>query len=259
MRLRVLDLARRRPLTVAAALTLLWHVALFAVEDLLPPLSPAWSPSLGAIVVNVVLAAATAAVIGWLGWWRETGLRWRRPDRRWWLAAPLAAEGALYAVPGLAGSPVALTSLAVMTLSIGLSEEVLSRGLVQRVLAGLGPAAAAVWVGVLFGVGHALSGFWFGRPWGDVLYVVVAAGCYGFCLAALRWHLGTIWPLVLLHALTDFTQLASPGNLPFGVRVVLVLGLVAYGWWLLRLLDRPGPDVDLTPDPPDRRRSPRRA
>ncbi|OMQ09278.1 hypothetical protein A7K94_0222065, partial [Modestobacter sp. VKM Ac-2676] len=174
------------------------------------------------------------------------------------LAAPLVAEGAVFAVSGLAGSAAALTSLAVMTLSIGLSEEVLSRGLVQRVLAGLGPAAAAVWVGVFFGLGHAMSGFWFGRPWGDVLYVVVAAGCYGFCLAALRWHLGTVWPLVLLHALTDFTQLASPGNLPFGVRLALVAGLVAYGWWLLRVLDRPRPEVELTAGPPARRRSPRR-
>ncbi|WP_457066036.1 hypothetical protein [Modestobacter sp. SYSU DS0902] len=88
--------------------------------------------------------------------------------------------------------------------------------------------------------------------------MVVSAGCYGFCPAGLRGHLGTVWPLVLLHALTGSIQLAGPGNLPFGVRLALAVGLVAYGWWLLRVLDRLRPEVELTAGPPARRRSPRR-
>ena len=59
-----------------------------------------------------------------------------------------------------------------------------------------------------------------------------------FCLAAARWHVRSLWPLVALHALTDAAQLASPGNLPFGLRVAMILALVGYGWWLLRLLVR---------------------
>jgi hypothetical protein len=238
VRSRLVDLAGRRPLTLAVTLTLVWHLVLFVVDDLLPPLSPHWFPALGATVVNAVLAVLTVALVVWLRWGRQSALGWRRPDRHWWLAVPLPAEALSYGLRGLDPSPTVLVSTALLTLSVGLAEESLSRGLVQRVLAPLGPAAAAVGVGVLFGLGHALSGWWFGRPWDDTVSIVVSAGVYGFCLAALRWHLGTIWPLVVLHALADFTQLASPGNLPFGVRLGIVLAMALYGWWLLRLLDR---------------------
>ncbi|MCZ2810291.1 CPBP family intramembrane metalloprotease [Modestobacter sp. VKM Ac-2979] len=246
MRLRVLDLACRRPLTLAAAVTVLWHLLLFAVEDLLPPLRPGWFPDLGAAVVNVVLAALTLALIGWLGWWRETGLAWRRPDRSWWLLLPLLAEGLLHLVDGLTGSATALASAAVTMLAVGLAEESLSRGLVQRLLSPLGLARAAVLVGVLFGLGHAMSGLWFGRPGDEIAFQVVNTAAFGFCLAALRWHVRTIWPLVGLHALVNFTSINSPGALPDVVQIGIIVALIAYGWWLLRLLDR---RPERTPDP----------
>ncbi|WP_369136872.1 CPBP family intramembrane glutamic endopeptidase [Modestobacter versicolor] len=235
MRRRVLELADRRPLTLAAAATVTWHLVLFAVEDLLPPLRPGWFPDLGAAVVNVVLAALTLAVIGWLGWWRETGVVWRWPDRSWWLLLPLLAEGLLHLVDGLTGSATALVSSAVTMLAVGLAEESLSRGLVQRFLSPLGRARAAVLVGVLFGLGHALSGLWFGRAPEEIAFQVVNTAAFGFCLAAVRWHVRTIWPLVLLHALVDFTSINSPGALPDVVQVLVIVVLIGYGWWLLRL------------------------
>ena len=240
MRRRLLDLAVRRPLTLAVGATLGWHVALFVVEELLPPLAPDWFPDLGAAVVNLVLAALTLLVIGGLGWWREAALAWRWPDRSWWLLLPLLAEGLVHLGGGLAGTGVELTSAALTMLTVGLAEESLSRGLVQGLLQPLGPAAGAVWVGVLFGLGHALSGLWFGRPLDEVAYQVVDTACFGFCLAAVRWHVATIWPLVFLHALVDFTSINSPGSLPDVVDLAIMVLLVAYGWWLLRLLDRGG-------------------
>ncbi|MBB3676374.1 CPBP family intramembrane glutamic endopeptidase [Modestobacter versicolor] len=240
MRSRLLEMAGRRPLTLAVAVTLLWHLVLFAVEDLLPPLAPGWFPDLGAAVVNVVLAALTLAVIGGLGWWREAALAWRWPDRSWWLLLPLLAEGLLHLVDGLTGSRTALAGAAVTMLAVGVAEESLSRGLVQRLLSPVGPGRAAVGVGVLFGLGHLLSGLWFGRPLDDVAFQVVNTAAFGFCLAAVRWHVGTIWPLAGLHALVNFSSINSPGALPDVVQVLVVVLLVAYGWWLLRLLDRRG-------------------
>jgi hypothetical protein len=180
-----------------------------------------------------VLAALTVALLVWLGWGRAAGLGWRRPDRTWWLAVRLLVEALLFGLLGLGTDRALLLSTALLCAAIGTAEESFSRGLVQRVLTPFGPLIAAVWVGVLFGLGHALSGAWSRRPWDDTVSVVVSAGCYGFCLAALRWHLGTIWPLAFLHGLDDFLQLASPGNLPFAVRLALVCALVGYGWWLL--------------------------
>ncbi|MCZ2850366.1 CPBP family intramembrane glutamic endopeptidase [Modestobacter sp. VKM Ac-2978] len=246
MRQRVLDLARRRPLTLAAGATVVWHLVLFAVEDLLPPLQPGWFPDLGAAVVNVVLAGLTLALIGWLGWWRETGLAWRWPDRSWWLLLPLLGEGLLHLVDGLAGSATVLAGVAVTMLAVGLAEESLSRGLVQRLLSPLGLARAAVLVGVLFGLGHLMSGLWFGRAPDEIAFQVVNTAAFGFCLAALRWHVGTLWPLVVLHAWVNVASIRSPGALPDVVQVSIILVLIGYGWWLLRLLDRrPG----RVPDP----------
>ena len=238
MRSRLRDLAGRRPLTLAAGVTVLWHLVLFAVEDLLPPLAPDWFPDLGATVVNLVLAALTLAVIGAFGWERQTGLVWRWPDRSWWLLLPLLAEGLVHLHAGLEGSAGTLASAAVTMLAVGLAEESLSRGLVQRLLQPRGPAVAAVWVGVLFGFGHLLSGLWFGREWEFIWFQVLNTAAFGFCLAAVRWHVGTIWPLVVLHALVDVTSINSPGKLPDVVQVLIVVLLVGYGWWLLRLLDR---------------------
>jgi hypothetical protein len=106
----------------------------------------------------------------------------------------------------------------------------------QHVLARLGPTRAAVWVGVLFGLGHAVSALWFGRPWDDTVAQVVSTTAYGFGLAALRWHLGTIWPLVVLHASDNVVQLRSPGAAPLWWQAVIALLFVGYGWWLIRRL-----------------------
>lgn len=230
-----------RLLVLALALTLAWHAVIFAGSDTYPALSPSWFPDAGATLVNVTALAVTLLAAARFGLVAAGALALRRPDHTWWLGAPLLAEGLVYAVPGLAGSATTLLSGAVLALSIGAAEEALSRGVVQGVLTPLGRRRAAAWVAVLFAGGHVLSGLWFDRAWGDTAFVVLSAGCYGYCLAALRWHVGTIWPLAALHALSDFTMLNSPQSLPFGLRVAILAALVGYGRLLLAMDPRPRP------------------
>ena len=78
---------------------------------------------------------------------------------------------------------------------------------------------------------------------GDTIFLTLNAGAFGFVCAALRWHLRTIWPLVVVHALGDFLQIQSPGNLPFTVRFVYLLSFIGYGWWLLRRLPEDASEV----------------
>ena len=226
----------RRPILSAVLLTLAWYVVLFALAEVIASWNPGWFPDLGATLINVGSAAVPIGLILWLGWARSAGLVWRRPDGSWWLLAPLLLEALSYSLHGVVGTPRELLSAAVLYIALGTSEEALSRGLVQRVLAVLGPARAAIGVAVLFGAGHTLSGLWFSKPLDDTIYLTINAGTFGFVCAALRWHLRTIWPLVGVHALGDFLQILSPGNLPFGVRVVYLLSFIGYGWWLLRRL-----------------------
>ena len=226
----------RRPILTAVLLTLVWHAVLFALAETIASLQPHWFPDLGYTLINLGAAAVPVGLIVWLGWTRSAGLIWRRPDRSWWLVTPLVLEAVSYSLDGLVGTAGELLSAAVLYAVLGFSEEVLSRGLVQRVLAVFGPVRAAVGVGLLFGAGHTLSGLWFEHPVGDTIYISINAAAFGFACAALRWHLRTIWPLVAVHGLGDFTQILSPGNLPFTVRVAYLLAYVAYGWWLLRRL-----------------------
>jgi uncharacterized protein len=226
----------RRPILTAALLTLVWHVVLFALAGTIASLNPHWFPDLGTTLVNLGAAAVPIGLIVWLGWTRSAGLIWGRPDRSWWLVTPLMLEAASYSLNGVVGSTRELLSAAVLYTVLGISEETLSRGLVQRVLAVFGPGRAAVGVALLFGAGHTLSGLWFSHPIADTVFITINAAAFGFACAALRWHLRTIWPLVVVHALGDFLQILSPGNLPFGVRVAYLLSLLGYGWWLLRRL-----------------------
>jgi uncharacterized protein len=238
-----------RPILSAVLLTLAWHAVLFTLADTITSLQPHWFPDLGYTLINLGAAAVPLGIIFWLGWARSAGLIWRRPDRSWWLLTPLVLEALSYSVHGVVGSARELLSAAALYLALGISEESISRGLVQRVLAVLGPVRAAVWVGLLFGLGHTLSGLWFAKPMGDTIFITINAGAFGFACAALRWHLRTIWPLVVVHGLGDFTQILSPGNLPFGVRVAYLLGYIGYGWWLLRWLpkDATGLTSDISP------------
>ena len=225
-----------RPILSAVLISLAWYVVLFTLAEAIASWQPHWFPDLGYTLINLGAAAVPIGLILWLGWTRTAGLVWRRPDRSWWLLTPLVVEAVSYSLDGVAGSARVLLSAAVLYIALGISEEALSRGLVQRVLAVLGPARAAVGVGLLFGLGHTLSGLWFSKPLDDTIFLTINAGAFGFVCAAVRWHLRTIWPLVGVHALGDFLQILSPGNLPFGVRVVYLLSFIGYGWWLLRRL-----------------------
>ncbi|MDN4609535.1 CPBP family glutamic-type intramembrane protease [Arthrobacter burdickii] len=234
----------RRPILCAVLITLAWYAVLFTLAETVASLHPDWFPDLGATLVNLGAAAVPIGLILWLGWSRSAGLVWRRPDRSWWLVTPLVLEAVSYSLDGVVGTWRELLSAAVLYTVLASSEETLSRGLVQRVLAVLGPVRAAVGVGVLFGAGHTLSRAWFSHPFDveDTVFITINAAAFGFACAALRWHLKTIWPLVAVHALGDFLQILSPGNLPFGVRVAYLLGFIAYGWWLLRRLPEDATD-----------------
>lgn len=152
---------------------------------------------LAAVVVPVVL-------IGLIGWWRETGLRWQRPNPRWWLMLPPLVLG----IPQVGPVPFALA----------LSVEIAARGLGQYALRRFGPWPVSAGLAVLFAAADlVLVG---GSP--------VLAVAIGFCLTALRWRLNTVWPLVVVHGVLL-------GSLHAGLwwQLGLAAALTCYGWWLL--------------------------
>lgn len=223
----------RRAVLVAAAVTVAWHGVLFAAAERLPPLgTDAW-PDTGATVVNLLAALVPVAVLVRYGWWRASWLRRPRPLQAA-LLVPAVVFSLLPLAQGLEGTTTALLSSALLFLCLGFSEELLSRGVVQELLGGLAPVARVLVVGLLFGLGHVLSAMWFGRPVGDSVFQVISAATFGVGYAALRLRTDAIWPLMLLHGLGDWTQINSPGAVPWPLQLLEAVLWVGYGVALAR-------------------------
>lgn len=65
-----------------------------------------------------------------------------------------------------------------------------------------------------------------------VAWQILFAACWGVALAGLWLRMGTIWPIIGLHALWDFTL--NIGHLPMMLYPVVHLALLGYGIYLLR-------------------------
>ena len=221
----------RHPWLCALAVALCWRLAVYATSTGLPALAPAAFPDLGAVVVNAVACLVPLAVVARLGWWRLPWLATVRP-RRWWPLVPLVALYAGRLAYGWDLGPARALDVTALVLVAATSEELYSRGVDQELLRAVAPLWRAVGVGLLFGVGHALSGVVFGRDLGYVAFQVPHAVVQGFALAAARVRVVSIWPLVLVHALSNLLVLAEPaGAVPdaweaFELAAVLVTGLL---------------------------------
>lgn len=234
---------------LASVLALLWHAVLFAAAELVPGQD---EPHLTATLVTLCTLPVPLSAALAIGDWRYSGLApVRKRPRAVAVTLPLFLVSVVYLAPGIEGGSETLLRLAAFCLAVGITEESLWRGVVHRVLARLRRAPAAVWGGVLFGLGHALSAVWFGRPLDDTLFQVVSTAAFGFCYAAVRFDLATVWPLVAAHAVYNFAQIASPGAAPWLVQLAVAAGFVAYGAWRLRRLDRTSADERPAPVPQD--------
>ncbi|MEU3571301.1 CPBP family intramembrane glutamic endopeptidase [Kitasatospora sp. NPDC036755] len=240
---------RGHPVVGAVGAAVLWQAAIVGVAKALPPLEPAWFPQLGPTVVNLVAAVAVWVPLRAWGLSASGGVTGLGAVARWPALLPVAVLAGLAALPGIEGGTATLAGGVVLMLSIGLNEELASRALVLELARPLGAVRAGVLTAVLFGIGHLDNWLFFGAPLGNTLWQVLEAGAFGFFLCGARLYIGSIWPLVLLHALSDYLEIYSPGRTAdwlqaSDVAVDLALGLVL----LLRAPAAPPPA--LGPPPP---------
>ncbi|MFB6830706.1 CPBP family intramembrane glutamic endopeptidase [Streptomyces hydrogenans] len=176
-----------------------------------------------------------AAVVTWLGWWGSV-LNYRVPVRCWVRFVPVSMlVVAVLAVnyPNLADQPLSLVlALIVMTMFVGIGEELMFRGIGVQVFkrAGLSEGKVALWSSVVFGVVHVSNAFGEGAQ-AIFQAVIVSTSGYFFYLC-LRVG-GTILLPMLVHGLWDFSLVsnsvgpdpkASPGMiLPIALQVVLII------------------------------------
>ncbi len=123
--------------------------------------------------------------------------------------------------------------LIINTLMIGISEELMFRGILFYGASSSFGIWRAVWITtIIFGVDHVLNGFITGDFNASIIQAFSAC-MFGFSMVALRVRLDTIIPGIIFHWVWDFlTYLTNPiGNmLMFNVELLLFY----YGIWLLR-------------------------
>ena len=211
---------------------------------------PAWSIiGAGAFLLALVL------VMGW----KDMGFNAPRPWsslRLFWF--PLLYIGLFFAGSLFIGLPPqnVILFLAINTLAVGFSEELMFRGVLFRALQTRLPIWPAIWLtSVIFGSVHVINAL----TTGDLLSAsvqAVTAFMSGVFFLAMVLRTGSILPSMLFHACWDFllTMTAAGGAIradetaagePSSISMTMLLPLLLilpnfiYGLFLLRKVGRP--------------------
>ncbi len=189
------------------------------------------------VVSNVVLGVLAAGLLSRLGWRRTAGFRrvTRPRDLLWFL--PLLMPAFFSLAAGLEFGGLGLTlGLLVTALLIGFTEEAIFRGLMLTALKARGPWMAAIVTSVLFGLSHSLN-LLSGKSGVEILIQICYALAVGFAFAAIVFKTGLIWPLVLVHALIDFTSFLGKEGTPPAWEAAAGIGItfafMSYGLFLM--------------------------
>jgi hypothetical protein len=193
------------------------------------------------IVLPVVLGAVFLAIAtSYLGWWgpaiHETlgAPRWL-----WVVPALMVLPGIGYTLGGAPSSDRSLSyllALAVGTLFVGFSEEMLCRGTGLVGLRG-GFREPLAWAlsCLIFGLIHALNAF-FGQSLGSTIQQIGIAFLAGSVLYITRRVAGTLIVCMVLHAWIDFTTFAFSKASADAGSIFSILGFGQYAAFLLALI-----------------------
>ena len=171
------------------------------------------------IIAEALLAAGLLLIVALLRWARAVGLRGPFDPRglrlAGWIVMPVTLLVATFWIgfAGLAdGRPLtpSLTSIALLSLLIGLFEELLFRGVLlhglrSRMTAGWAVVASAV----IFGLFHAVNAV-IGQDVGLTVIQMAGATGLGLFFGAVTVQARSLWPAIALHALWDAFALSAP-------------------------------------------------
>lgn len=246
---------KRNLLGIALVVLVVWMIIVLGGE-----LLQAGAGSLDAMVTQRLVIALIVAplflvgIIAYFKWpWAEMGLKAPQPPASLWLGVPPALFILTFMGGGLAsGLPPAQVVLFALinTLLVGVSEELMFRGIIFWAALPRFSIWAAIWISsILFGGVHTLNAFMTGDTIAAVAQALQAA-MFGVWIMAIRLKTRSILPAMLIHGLWDFgifllgasvvaTTAPSTGTEPAAALkliapVLLELPLFLYGLWLLR-------------------------
>ena len=241
----------RSPAKVVVWVMLALEAVLLACLGLAMLVAPSMAVASLDVPILMINAVVAAVLLSRLRWWRAAGFRAVQRSRDLLLMLPPVV---VLLVPVLAlGVDVPAAGkaavLVVFCLLVAFQEEAIFRGVLLHALTRYGVGVAVLGSAALFGLIH-VNSLLVGRDPAFVAVQVLTSFLGGIGLAALRLRLGSIWPLIALHALNDFLQFSAAGGtavadaspLLLGTKIAVSVLIAAYGLVLLRLLkQRPVP------------------
>ncbi len=187
-------------------------------------------------LITIVVGAAWAFLLTRGEWAREVGFT----SAVEWTQLRLLIFPAVVALLPLLGG-VHRVSVAMLALMVGgyvataLFEETAFRGILLETFLPSGTGRAIAISSLLFGLLHLQNVLFRDNPM-MVFSQAIGVFCFGVGYSVLRLRTNTIWPLIALHFLTDFTLQLT--NLPLGAKIGLMVAqdtlLLIYGIFLLR-------------------------
>ena len=228
-------LMSERPWIFTAAIIIGWFAIGLGTGLLLPQALPGADISVVRALGQIALALVAAALAVGVGWRAVEPAGGRVRDARLLLLPVLFA-----ALPLAAGLRIESWSsfafLVVMELVVGFSEELVFRGFILRALLPSGMTRAVLVSAALFGLVH-LGNIVYGASVAVTLFQVVGVFAFGVGMAAVVLRTGALWPVMLIHALSNAAlrfSYITPQRLPTPLMSALVMTLMLlYGVALL--------------------------
>ena len=227
----------RRHRAAAAAGLVVGHMTFFVGSALaFRLLMPDVSGYVQSGLITIAVALAWAAVLLRGGWAHEIGFT---QTSEWSHLRLLIIPAVLALLPLLGGvhgaSAAMLTLMVVGYVATALFEETLFRGVLLGMFLQSGTSRAILISSLLFGLIHLQNVLFRDNPM-MVFSQAIGVFCFGVGYSVLRLRTNTIWPLIALHFLTDFTLQLT--NLPLGAKIGLMVAqdtaLLIYGIYLYR-------------------------
>lgn len=228
---------RRRPLLSALSLWFGMFVLYIVAGGVAQQME--LGPTERTLLFGGLLSVVGLVIVALQRSWRAVGLG---APTTWTVALPLLVLPVINLARGFHADLATAATLAVASLLVGLNEELWFRGLILRALAPKGLNWAVWGSAILFGVLHLLNGL-AGQDLLVTLIQIAYAFVIGICYALVRLKGGSVWPLILIHAATDFfAWTAQSGQIGSGtvnslfdlvlpaLVVVLFAGYSVYLW-----------------------------